>query len=661
MQEGVRETLRRGLGKSVAMQIAMQEGVRETPAQQPLHRGPSSCHEANDREPVLEIEEIQGNILAGFNKDFQTLLFLRITEPEDFKEWLAATIPFIATTAEVLAFNRLFKAIRTRRNSESRTVQATWTNIALSFQGIQKLDKKGAAQFEDAAFIEGVAQRSESLGDPTKPEQEGHRSRWVVGGSERNEADVVLIVASDDRNDLFAEVARLETTIYAPKTPNGQPFRSGVEIIYKQHGAVLPPPLTGHEHFGFRDGVSQPGIRGLLSHDLQDVLTPRQNPANADQGKPGQDLLWPGEFVFGYPKQVGTAKKITEPGDIAEAGPEWARNGSFLVFRRLQQDVGGFHRFLQDTAADLNAKGFAVDANLFGANCVGRWTTGAPIMRAPDQDDPGLAKDDCRNNNFEFIHEEDAKKPDAGAGDGNEKGAALATSEGHAGANEEGMAGAKSLAGSQDVTATEPVEVEQDAKQVENADPCNPVQEDCLCPEDDTEVPDDRPGLICPFAGHIRKSYPRNDEFDAEQQLPDEKKQLSERTTQTHRLLRRGIPYGEPFLEEQPYTADAGDRGLLFLAYQTSIVNQFEFVTQAWVNNPDFRENEAGFDPIIGQNNKASDRARPFKVALKKNGKPELVEVTAPQDWVIPTGGGYFFSPSISALCLLTGRPPRQS
>src|SRR5512136_2658547 len=111
----------------------MNETVREAPFREPLSCGlDDASHPDASGEPVLAVDQIQGNILAGFNKDFQTLVFLHIERAEDFKLWLAAQIDFIATTAEVLAFNRLFKEIRTRRKHETRAVKSTWINIAFS-------------------------------------------------------------------------------------------------------------------------------------------------------------------------------------------------------------------------------------------------------------------------------------------------------------------------------------------------------------------------------------------------------------------------------------------------------------------------------------------------------------------------------------------------
>src|ERR671933_1372842 len=51
-------------------------------------------------EEVLDIHNIQGNILAGFNKDFQALLFLKIVDTARAKAWLRFITPSIATMEE---------------------------------------------------------------------------------------------------------------------------------------------------------------------------------------------------------------------------------------------------------------------------------------------------------------------------------------------------------------------------------------------------------------------------------------------------------------------------------------------------------------------------------------------------------------------------------
>jgi Dyp-type peroxidase family len=541
--------------------------AREAPALGPLVLSQPVTTTVTVEDPALDVNEIQGNILAGFSKDHQMLLFLRIKDATKFRSWLKQLIPSIATTAEVLQFNRLFKALRAKRKVESRTVLATWINIAFSFSGLEKL-MPDAHEFKDEAFKQGLAKRSPSLNDPKSGE--GSPDTWVIGGT-HNEADGVIIVASDSANELAEEVMQLENCIFDGINVGGERLASGVELIFKQRGDTLPDPLRGHEHFGFLDGVSQPGVRGtVVPGDKNSFLTPRQNPDDDGQGKPGQDLLWPGEFVFGYPKQSG------KPGaDISESKPEdestrpeWAKNGSFLTFRRLRQDVGGFHKFLEETATQLG-----IDPRLFGAKCVGRWDSGAPILRTPLGDNPAMSRDDCANNRFEFGKASPIVKP--------------------------------------------------------------PGPDQCV--DKFPASPGDKTGDICPFSGHIRKAYPRDDTSGVGKPDPNES------DTQTHRLLRRGIPFGDPF--DRTIVPDNGERGLLFLAYQTSIVNQFEFVTHAWVNNPDFKDPGSGHDPILGQSNSAN-RQRVFKVRL--DGKEHNIKL--PKDWVIPTGGGYFFAPSISAL-----------
>jgi Dyp-type peroxidase family len=541
--------------------------VREAPFPFSLANA-APTDDAAEHEPLLDVGDIQGNILAGFNKDNQTLMFLEIKEPIQFKKWLVSVIPFIATTDEVLQFNRLFKSIRTRRGVETRTILATWLNIAFSFRGLKKLDKE-TEEFKDEAFRKGLAKRSALLSDP--PKGEGFQKNWLVGG-EDNEADLVLIVASDTPDEMGTAVRRLEGWIYEGTHVADKVISSGLSVIFKQKGATLPDPFRGHEHFGFLDGVSQPGIRGIVG-TRGELLTPKQNPADPNQGKPGQDRLWPGEFVFGYPAQ--DSKDADKRGKIRTEGPSWTRNGSFLVFRRLRQDVGAFHEFLDREGDRLN-----LGSEQFGAKCVGRWASGTPIERAQMTDNLKMSRDDCANNAFDFQKNTIPRMP--------------------------------TIAG-----------------QCKDNFPQDLAGKDTV-------------GAVCPFAGHIRKAYPRDDISSN----PKKNSGPNEADTETHRLLRRGIPFGEPF--DATIIPDDGNRGLLFLGYQTSIVEQFEFVISHWVNNPDFKDPGSGHDPILGQSNSRNgSRERSFTLKL---GSGEEQTIRLEKDFVIPTGGGYFFAPSISAM-----------
>lgn len=253
------------------------------------------------QEPMLAIDQIQGNVLPGFNKDFQQLLFLQIVDVPDFKHWLGEFIPHTTTMRQVLDFRCQLKKFRP--TELEKQLRATWLNIAFSHSALDLLGALKDGDFDDDAFKQGLWRRSRDLGDPTNVNSEGYQGNWHVGG-EKKDAHLVAIIACDDPTDLSTEVDRVKKTITAPG--------SGAQLIFEQPGAVLPGPLAGHEHFGFRDGVSQPGIRGLISQNPQGFLTPRQNPQKKDQGKPGQDLLWPSEFVFGYPGQ-DAKKPVKEP------------------------------------------------------------------------------------------------------------------------------------------------------------------------------------------------------------------------------------------------------------------------------------------------------------------------------------------------------------
>jgi deferrochelatase/peroxidase EfeB len=114
-----------------------------------------------------------------------------------------------------------------------------------------------------------------------------------------------------------------------------------------------------------------------------------------------------------------------------------------------------------------------------------------------------------------------------------------------------------------------------------------------------------------------------------------------------HRILRRGIPFGPPLPIGATEDPAPVHRGLLFISYQASIAEQFEFLNASWANDVSkpftlSPPTGSGYDMIIGQRNDVAARFCLVGASM------ERVESSA--RWVTPTGGGYFFAPSKTAL-----------
>ena len=144
------------------------------------------------------------------------------------------------------------------------------------------------------AFRQGLAARSAFLGDPTVPDDEGNPANWKVGAP-GHDLDALVVIAGDTR-DTVDERADAVTKLIE---------KAGCRITYKEKSDVRED-LPGHEHFGFDDGISQPGIRGRASESPDDFVTPRHITSSEQAthslfGYPGQDLVWPGVLVLGHP------------------------------------------------------------------------------------------------------------------------------------------------------------------------------------------------------------------------------------------------------------------------------------------------------------------------------------------------------------------------
>jgi Dyp-type peroxidase family len=156
----------------------------------------------------------------------------------------------------------------------------------------------------------------------------------------------------------------------------------------------------------------------------------------------------------------------------------------------------------------------------------------------------------------------------------------------------------------------------------------------------------DELGLRCPFASHIRRSHPRD--------ALDMNRLASMKVANKHRILRRGRSYGQPVTEEMnpqdilKVKDIKGERGLHFICFNADLGRQFEFIQNAWVNNPKFNGLHDERDPLIGnQHYPSGDKTTGTFTIPDKNLRKRFTDVP---EFVTVKGGAYFFMPGIRTL-----------
>jgi Dyp-type peroxidase family len=150
-----------------------------------------------------------------------------------------------------------------------------------------------------------------------------------------------------------------------------------VEALSSLDLEALPPFGYPHEHFGYHDRLSQPVIEGTLVEP-----TPGSGPA-----------IEAGEFFLGYPDEEGGPAALPQPAILS-------RNGSYLAYVRLEEHVGAFRDFLRQHGETHEQQ------ELIAAKLMGRWRSGAPLVLAPDKDDPELGADLQHNNDFAYAEKD---------------------------------------------------------------------------------------------------------------------------------------------------------------------------------------------------------------------------------------------------------------
>src|SRR4051794_9739522 len=226
---------------------------------------------------MLELDDIQSGVLRPRPTPYvATYIALRIDEPQ----------------AGRALMRRISQAVTSAANPQSPLAE-TWVSAALTYQGLKALGvPQVSLESMSWEFRQGMSSRAKDLGDVGESDPE----HWEkpLGTPD---VHVIIVAVSPDAERLEAAVVRARET-YQTMT--------GVKAIWRQNCHALPNET---EPFGFRDGISHPAIEG--------------------SGIPGTNFheqpLKAGEFVLGYPDELGGVQKTT---------PEiLGRNGTYVVFR----------------------------------------------------------------------------------------------------------------------------------------------------------------------------------------------------------------------------------------------------------------------------------------------------------------------------------------
>jgi Dyp-type peroxidase family len=322
----------------------------------------------------LERNDIQGLVVSSYKHlTCAAYILLRISNAASARAWLAQRLGEITTAMG--------------KHPEVSL------NVAFTSNGLKALGLKPEALATFSfPFQEGMAtdHRSRILGD----NDESAPLQWEWGGT-KNAVDLLLLLFAKDESTLAAELNRQQGF-----------FLAGGLGVMKTLSAGRQP--DSHEHFGFNDGIGQPVMEGAGNKQRQLDRT-----HHATELPTGEFLLshpnvyqvtadGPAVSAADDPRHLLPVVPVDSTGLSSTAGMhDLGRNGTYLVFRQLAQDVAQFWSFLDQATRGPDGASNPEARVKLGAKFVGRWMSGAPLTLSPDHDDPRLANE----NNFNYAND----------------------------------------------------------------------------------------------------------------------------------------------------------------------------------------------------------------------------------------------------------------
>lgn len=325
----------------------------------------------------LDLADLQGNIhrpYGRFNFPLSRHLFFRIADPaggRHFVEKLRSDV----TSAEPWI--------------EPPPIAM---NLGFTYAGLRALDlPTRTLRLLPDEFIDGMHCRSEILGDvgDSAPEhwdpawreaQAAHVWVGLFAGADGEGAPLPALGVFTD--EIIARAGDCEgVTLLEGHGADGSLRWQDCQSLMMTLSDGTKTPCA-REHFGYTDAISDPVFRGQFEPEDEAVAV--IGGGKIAEGAYHEATSWSpletGEFILGYVDEGQEFPIVTQPFDFA-------RNGSFMVWRKLHQDVEAFDAYI-DQQADIYMRVTGVTdrdeaRETLRAKMIGRWSSGIPLIAAP--------------------------------------------------------------------------------------------------------------------------------------------------------------------------------------------------------------------------------------------------------------------------------------
>ncbi|MFC4536547.1 Dyp-type peroxidase [Sphaerisporangium dianthi] len=272
-----------------------------------------------DADTKAMLDNLQPNILQAHVREHLSVLLIGFGDGADGKRFLRGLVPLMKSARKHLEETRAFNA--------TKAPGTPYVGVGISKLGYLKLGHS-TAKFTDDAFKSGLKRRKDTLNDPPV-------SAW----EEPYRKEIHAVVLIGDATEAPVAATRERVLALLPATAT---------VVAEETGRGLRNAQgNGIEHFGYIDGRSQPLF-------LADQVA----------AEPGRN--WTPFFPLSH-------VLVEDP-----LAPRPARHmGTYLVYRKLEQNVRAFRQAEEDLADALGLTG--ADRALAGAMLVGRFRNGTPL------------------------------------------------------------------------------------------------------------------------------------------------------------------------------------------------------------------------------------------------------------------------------------------